>query len=238
MSAFPLPDDWQAQLVQVIHTLEYQQLLLTLQQAYRNRVVYPPQDQVFRVFYSVPFEQVRVVILGQDPYLHFGEAEGLAFSVTKNRKIPSSLRNIHQALAADLQMKIPDHGSLSAWQQQGVLLLNTILTAAGPSLEEVRQGAAAIAVPGSHKGIGWEQFTDEVICSLSRREKPLVFMLWGKEAQTKRALIDTKRHCVLETVHPSGLSAWRGFLNCRHFSQANTFLQSNGLTPVDWNLYL
>lgn len=236
MSAFLLPDDWQAQLAQVIHTPEYQQMLLILQQAYRNRVVYPPQDQVFRVFESVPFAQVRVVILGQDPYIHFGEAEGLAFSVSKNRKIPSSLHNIHQALAADLGMAIPDHGSLAVWQRQGVLLLNTILTVAGPSLEEIRQGAAAVAKPGSHKGIGWEQFTDEVIKSLNRRETPLVFMLWGKEAQTKRALIDTQRHCVLETVHPSGLSAWRGFINCHHFSQANLFLQNNGLTPVDWNL--
>ncbi|MCE5196352.1 MAG: uracil-DNA glycosylase [Negativicutes bacterium] len=236
MSAFLLPADWQAQLTQVINTPDYRQMLLFLQQEYQRRVVYPPAEQVFRVFQAVPFAQVRVVILGQDPYLHFGEAEGFAFSVSKNRKIPSSLHNIHRALAADLGLAMPPHGSLAAWLCQGVFLLNTILTVAGPGLEEVRQGAAATAVAGSHRGIGWESVTDAVIKSLSARPQPLVFMLWGKEAQSKRALIDTNRHRVLEAPHPSGLSAWRGFLGCRHFSQANLFLQSNGLPPVDWNL--
>ncbi len=236
MSAFLLPADWQAQLTQVIHTPEYREMLLHLQQEYQQRVVYPPAEQVFRVFQAVPFAQVRVVILGQDPYIHFGEAEGFAFSVAKNRKIPSSLRNIQRALTADLGLAMPPHGHLAAWLPQGVFLLNTILTVAGPSLDAVRQGAAATATAGSHRGLGWESFTDAVIQSLSQRQQPLVFMLWGKEAQTKRALIDTDRHCVLEAVHPSGLSAWRGFLSCRHFSQANLFLEKNGLPPVDWNL--
>lgn len=185
--------------------------------------VYPPSDQVFAAFAHTPPQDVRVVILGQDPYHNVGQAQGLCFSVNPLTPVPPSLANILRELHTDLGLAIPSHGCLSAWAKQGVLLLNAVLTV------EKNQ-------PGAHQGKGWEQFTDRVIHLLCEGNRPLVFMLWGAQAQKKGQFIDSDKHCVLTSSHPSPLSAHRGFLGCRHFSKANDFLKSQGLAPIDWSL--
>lgn len=185
--------------------------------------VYPPSDQVFAAFAHTPPQKVRVVILGQDPYHNPGQAHGLCFSVNSPAPVPPSLGNIFRELHADLGTDIPTHGCLKGWAEQGVLLLNTVLTV------EKNQ-------PGSHQGKGWEQFTDRVIRLLCDANRPLVFMLWGAQAQKKGQSIDNSKHCVLKSSHPSPLSAYRGFLGCRHFSKANDFLKSQGEEPIDWSL--
>jgi uracil-DNA glycosylase len=186
--------------------------------------IYPAD--VLRALAATPREQVRVVILGQDPYHGAGQAEGLAFSVPRGQRVPPSLRNIHQELARDLQLPPPGHGHLGSWARQGVLLLNTCLT-----VEDGR--------PAAHGKQGWEALTDEIIVALSADRSPKVFMLWGVHAQAKAALVATERHLVLQANHPSPLSARRGpqpFLGCGHFSAANRFLVSCGRQPVDWSL--
>lgn len=189
--------------------------------------VYPPMHQVFRALNSVPLEQCRVVVLGQDPYHGPGQAEGLSFSVPRGVAVPSSLRNIYRELSEDVPgFRPPQHGSLEAWAHQGVLLLNATLT--------VRGGDA-----NSHaKSSGWLEFTAAVVEALSRRRKGLVFLLWGKFAQDRAAAarVDPKRHHLLKSPHPSGLSAHRGFFGCRHFSAANALLLKEGLPPIDWRL--
>jgi uracil-DNA glycosylase len=186
-------------------------------------VIYPPGSQWFAAFNSTPFDQVRLVILGQDPYHGAGQAHGLCFSVLPGVKVPPSLANIYKELADDLGIVPPDHGCLTSWAQQGVLLLNATLT--------VEQANA-----GAHQGKGWEQFTDRAIRALNDQRQGIVFLLWGSYAQKKGAFIDQSRHLVLKSVHPSPLSAYRGFLGCKHFSAANQYLQQQGQSGIDWQL--
>ena len=183
--------------------------------------IYPPGSQIFRAFELTPFEAVKVVILGQDPYHGPGQAHGLSFSVAPGVAPPPSLQNIYKELATDLGIPHPGHGNLESWARQGVLLLNACLT--------VEDGRA-----GSHQGKGWEPFTDAVITALNREREHLVFILWGRKAQDKGAVIDRERHLVLTSVHPSPLSASNGFFGSRAFSVANDWLQSHGMTAIDW----
>jgi uracil-DNA glycosylase len=188
-----------------------------------GKVVYPPGPEIFAAFDHTPFDAVRVVILGQDPYHGPNQAHGLCFSVRPGVPAPPSLQNIFKEIQRDLGFRAPDHGCLTPWADRGVLLLNATLT--------VQQGMAA-----SHQGKGWEGFTDAAIDALNREREGLVFMLWGSYAQKKGQLIDGRRHCVLRSVHPSPLSAHRGFIGCGHFSAANQYLESRGVAPVDWSL--
>ena len=187
-----------------------------------GKEIYPPSGEWFAALDATPPDEVKVVILGQDPYHGPGQAHGLSFSVSGGQRIPPSLQNIFRELASDLGCEPPSHGDLSGWAEQGVLLLNSVLT--------VERGHA-----GSHQGKGWELFTDAVIQVINRRPLPVVFLLWGAQAQRKGATIDTCRHCVLAAPHPSRLSAHRGFLGCRHFSAANRFLMEHHRGPVDWS---
>ncbi|MBN8727099.1 MAG: uracil-DNA glycosylase [Xanthomonadales bacterium] len=189
----------------------------------RGRTIHPPGPRIFAALDSTPFEEVKVVILGQDPYHGPGQAHGLCFSVLPGVPVPPSLANIFREIERDLGIAPADHGCLLPWARQGVLLLNAVLTVEG--------GRA-----GSHQGKGWEEFTDACIEVLGREREGLVFMLWGSHAQRKGRLIDGRRHCVLKAPHPSPLSAHRGFLGCGHFSRANAWLAGRGQTPVDWRL--
>lgn len=189
-----------------------------------GQAVYPPAADVFNAFKYTTFADVKAVILGQDPYHNAGQAHGLAFSVREGVQIPPSLANIYKELSEDIPgFQIPPHGCLTSWAQQGVLLLNTVLT--------VRAHQAH-----SHANLGWETFTDRVIAGLNEKREHLVFMLWGSHAQKKGAMIDRSRHLVLAAPHPSPLSAYRGFFGCRHFSQANAYLAAHGIAPIDWHL--
>lgn len=188
-----------------------------------GKVIYPPGDDIFHAFDRTPFDQVKVVILGQDPYHGPGQAHGLCFSVRKGVKVPPSLVNIYKEIHRDLDLPIPAHGNLEHWAEQGVLLLNATLT--------VEQGNA-----GAHQGKGWEQFTDAAIRKLNDEREGLVFMLWGSYAQKKGAFIDAQRHLVLKAPHPSPLSAHRGFIGCGHFSAANDYLQQHAQAPIDWRV--
>lgn len=186
--------------------------------------VYPPEELVFEAFKATPFDQVKVVILGQDPYHGPNQAHGLCFSVLPGVKVPPSLANMYKELAQDIAgFQIPNHGYLLPWAEQGVLLLNTVLT--------VEQGQAH-----SHKHLGWERFTDAVIEQLNQHTEGVIFLLWGAHAQKKGKAIDTQRHHVLHAPHPSPLSAHRGFFGCQHFSQTNTLLQSMDKTPINWQV--
>ena len=192
-----------------------------VRQAYRTTQCFPPAGQIFRAFDLCPFEQVRVVIIGQDPYHDVNQAHGLCFSVQDGVRIPPSLENIYKELHRDLGKPIPTSGNLTHWAEQGVLLLNATLTV------EAHHA-------GSHQGKGWEELTDAAIQALNDRRSNSVFMLWGSYAQRKGQFIDRRRHLVLTAVHPSPLSAYRGFIGCGHFSQANTYLQQHGQTPINW----
>lgn len=189
----------------------------------RGKTLYPPSGQVFRSLELTPFERVKVVILGQDPYHGPDQAHGLSFSVRKGVRIPPSLSNIYKELERDVGFTRPDHGDLTPWAEQGVLLLNAVMT--------VERGRA-----GAHQGKGWEEFTDAVIEHLNEDRENLVFMLWGGYAQKKGRFIDRQRHCVLEAPHPSPLSAHRGWFGCGHFSKANVYLSGTGQTPIDWQI--
>lgn len=188
-----------------------------------GKVIYPPGPEIFAAFDHTPFDSVRVVILGQDPYHGPNQAHGLCFSVRPGVATPPSLLNIFKEIQRDLGFRAPDHGCLTPWADRGVLLLNAALT--------VQQATA-----GSHQGKGWEGFTDAAIDALNREREGLVFMLWGSYAQKKGQLIDGSRHCILRSVHPSPLSAHRGFIGCGHFSAANQYLESRGEPPIDWSL--
>lgn len=188
---------------------------------YQTQTVYPPAKLIFNAFDLCPFDKVKVVIIGQDPYHGPGQAHGLCFSVNDGIDVPPSLVNIYKEIKEDLGIEPPASGNLERWAKQGVLLLNATLT--------VRARTA-----GSHQNKGWEEFTDRAIKELSEKRKDVVFMLWGSYAQKKGAIIDTKKHCVLTSVHPSPLSAYRGFLGCKHFSKANEYLKSKGLTEICW----
>lgn len=189
----------------------------------QGKIIYPPGPHIFNAFNTTPFDQVKVVILGQDPYHGPGQAHGLCFSVQKEVPPPPSLINIFKELHEDVGIDVPDHGNLTHWAEQGVFLLNASLT--------VRSGD-----PMSHSKIGWAEFTNTVIIKISALKQHVVFMLWGKFAQEKRTLIDETKHLILRTVHPSPLSASAGFFGCRHFSKANEWLAKKGIDPVDWSL--
>lgn len=188
-----------------------------------NRIIYPPMSCIFSAFERTPFDTVKAVILGQDPYHGHGQAHGLCFSVPQGIPPPPSLVNIFKELHADLGVPIPQHGNLEKWATQGVLLLNATLT--------VRAGSA-----GSHQRRGWEEFTDAVIKTLSEKKEGLVFLLWGRYAQSKEPLIDISRHIILEAAHPSPFSAYSGFFGCRHFSKTNAALRRAGKKEIDWRL--
>lgn len=188
---------------------------------YANFVCYPPGKLIFNAFNQCPFDKVKVVLIGQDPYHEPGQAQGLCFSVGDGVKFPPSLRNIFAEIQSDLGIDVPQSGDLTRWAKQGVLLLNATLT--------VREHAA-----GSHQNMGWETFTDEVIRKVSEGRENVVFMLWGSYAQSKAKLIDASRHCVLKSAHPSPLSAYRGFFGNHHFSICNQYLQQHGMDPIQW----
>lgn len=218
-----MPASWLAQLQGEFEQAYMQQLRQFLrQEKLDGKIIYPPGDRIFAAFKAAPFDRVKVVIVGQDPYHGPGQAHGLCFSVPAGVVPPPSLVNIFKELKQDLGMAVPKHGCLQGWAEQGVLLINSVLT--------VEQGRA-----GSHQGKGWERFTDRVIERLNSGRENIVFMLWGAYAQRKGAMIDRARHCVLEAPHPSPLSAHRGFLGCRHFSRANDYLHQHGIKPVDWS---
>ena len=204
---------------------DYMQALRAFLQSEKaqKKVICPPSSQMFAAFNHVDFDNVKVVILGQDPYHGVGQAHGLSFSVPKGVRPPPSLVNIYKELAEDVEFVIPKHGSLEYWADQGVLLLNSVLT--------VEHTLAA-----SHQGKGWELFTDAAIRELNEQREGIVFLLWGSYAQKKGQIIDPKKHCVLKTVHPSPLSAYRGFFGCKHFSKANAYLESIGAKPIDWSV--
>lgn len=223
-AAGSLPADWQARLASEFD----EPYMLRLKEYLRERkqkkcVIYPHSSNWFNAFRLTPFDNVRVVILGQDPYHGQGQAHGLSFSVPDGVRPPPSLANIYRELADDLGLPIPQTGNLSGWACQGVFLLNSVLT--------VEQGQAA-----SHQGRGWEQFTDTVISQLNNGRENLVFLLWGSYAQKKGQFIDKRRHLVLTAPHPSPLSAHRGFLGCGHFSRANKYLVSHGSEAIDWSV--
>ena len=216
-------NDWDGLLADELQKPYFQNILAFLNKEYRRTQCYPPPQQVFRALRATPYGKVRAVILGQDPYHGPGQAHGLCFSVNAGVPLPPSLENIFAELHADLGCPAPQSGDLRGWAEQGVLLLNTILT--------VQRGR-----PMSHAGIGWQTFTDRVIELLNAREKPIVFLLWGSPARAKKTLLTNPAHLILEAPHPSPLSAGRGFFGCRHFSKANAFLQAHGETPIDWRL--
>lgn len=218
-----LSGDWEKALAPEFGKPYYRELFDRVKQEYAQYRVYPPSEDLFNAFHFTPLAEVKVVILGQDPYHEEGQAHGLSFSVKPGVAIPPSLANIYQELHADLGCPIPDHGCLEKWARQGVLLLNTVLT--------VRAHQA-----NSHQQIGWEQFTDAAIRILAEEERPLVFILWGRPAQRKAGRIHRPEHLVLKAPHPSPLSAYRGFFGSRPFSQTNAYLERHGVTPIDWNL--
>ena len=199
----------------------FKELSETVRHAYVSEQIFPPPKLVFNAFEHCPFDRVKVVILGQDPYHGPGQAMGLSFSVPDKMRVPPSLQNIYKEIKTDLGKDIPASGNLERWADQGVLLLNATLT--------VQAGLA-----GSHQGLGWERFTDAVIQKISDEKEHVVFLLWGAYARSKRSLIDTKKHLILEAPHPSPLSAHRGFFGSKHFSQCNTYLSEHGRTPIDW----
>ncbi len=215
--------EWLDALGGEFHKAYYRDLYRFIVEEYRTHVVFPPSEDIFNAFHLTPLSKVKAVILGQDPYHNDGQAHGLCFSVQPQVEIPPSLVNIYKELEADLGCRIPSHGCLTKWAEQGVLLLNTVLT--------VRAHQAF-----SHQGQGWEQFTDEVIRVLNRQDRPIVFLLWGSPAQKKASMLTNPRHLVLKAPHPSPLSAYRGFFGCRHFSKTNEFLRENGEKEIDWQI--
>lgn len=218
-----LTGDWEKALSGEFKKPYYGKLYKTILSEYNERVIFPESTDIFNAFSFTPLEQVKVVILGQDPYHGEGQAHGLCFSVKPSIETPPSLVNIYKELNEDLGCYVPNHGYLEKWARQGVLLLNTVLT--------VRAHQA-----NSHRGIGWEEFTDAAIRALNEQNRPMVFLLWGRPAQMKKSLLNNPNHLILEAPHPSPLSAYRGFFGCRHFSRTNEFLEKNGLAPIDWQI--
>ncbi|MBP5291734.1 MAG: uracil-DNA glycosylase [Lachnospiraceae bacterium] len=218
-----ISNDWLGPLSPEFKKPYYSKLYSKVKDEYMNTVVYPPANEIFTAFELTPLSEVKVVIIGQDPYHEPGQAQGLCFSVKPGIDIPPSLVNIYQELHDDLGCYIPTNGSLVKWAKQGVLLLNTVLT--------VRAHRA-----NSHQGIGWEQFTDAAISAVNSQDRPIVFMLWGRNAQSKKALLTNRKFLILEAPHPSPLSAYRGFFGCGHFGKANRFLEEHGIKPIDWQI--
>ena len=202
----------------------YKEVYDFVKEEYSTRVIYPPADDIFNALHLTPLKEVKVVILGQDPYHNEHQAHGLSFSVLPDqREIPPSLQNIYKELHDDLGCYIPDNGYLEKWARQGVLMLNTVLT--------VRAHQA-----NSHQGHGWEQFTDAILEAVNQEDRPIVYLLWGRPAQSKIPMLTNPKHLILKAPHPSPLSAYRGFFGCRHFSQTNAFLESHGAAPIDWQI--
>lgn len=223
-SRIQLQESWKAVLLDEFQQPYMQDLRRFLaEQKAQGKTIYPPGPLIFNALNSTPLDRLKVVILGQDPYHGPGQAHGLCFSVNAGVRPPPSLQNIFKELHSDLGIARPDHGCLSSWAEQGVLLLNAVLT--------VESGK-----PASHEGQGWERFTDAVIDRINTNREHVVFLLWGSYAQRKGSIIDGRRHLVLQSPHPSPFSANRGFFGCRHFSRTNAYLEEHGDTPVDWSL--
>ncbi len=219
-----LTNDWKDALEEEFKKPYYKELYQFVKQEYATHRIYPPSDDIFNALHLTPLKDVKVLILGQDPYHNENQAHGLSFSVpATQRDIPPSLQNIYKELQSDVGCEIPNNGYLVKWAKQGVLLLNTVLT--------VRAHQA-----NSHQGKGWEIFTDAIIHVLNQQQKPIVYMLWGRPAQTKVRMLDNEKHLILKAPHPSPLSAYRGFFGCKHFSMANQFLINNGLEAIDWQI--
>jgi len=218
-----IQNDWLAPLKPEFSKPYYAELFKFVKNEYATRQIFPPADDIFNAFHLTPLHEVKVVILGQDPYHNDGQAHGLCFSVKPDVDIPPSLVNIYQELHDDLGCYIPNNGYLTKWAKQGVLMLNTVLT--------VRAHQA-----NSHRGMGWEQFTDAAIRILNEQDRPIVFILWGSPAQKKAQMLNNPKHLILKAPHPSPLSAYRGFFGSRPFSQTNEFLVKNGLEPIDWQI--
>ncbi len=218
-----ISNDWLEALKGEFGKPYYKELFQTVNEEYRTKQIFPPADDIFNAFHLTPLNKVKVVILGQDPYHNVGQAHGLCFSVKKGVPAPPSLVNIYKELQADMGCEIPEHGYLVKWAEQGVLMLNTVLT--------VRAHQA-----NSHRGIGWEQFTDAAIRALNEQDRPIVFILWGAPAQKKKVMLNNPKHLILEAPHPSPLSAYRGFFGSKPFSKTNEFLSANGVSGIDWQI--
>lgn len=218
-----IQNDWLQAIGAEFRKPYYTELFKFVKQEYDTKQVFPPAEDIFNAFHLTPFQDVKVVIIGQDPYHNDGQAHGLCFSVKPEVDIPPSLVNIYQELHDDLDCYIPNNGYLVKWAKQGVLMLNTVLT--------VRAHMA-----NSHHGKGWEEFTDAAIRALNEKDRPIVFILWGRPAQMKKSMLNNPRHLLLEAPHPSPLSAYRGFFGSRPFSKTNAFLAENGLEPIDWQI--
>lgn len=218
-----ISNDWLAPLTPEFAKPYYRELYKKVKEEYATHMIFPPSNEVFSAFELTPLADVKVVILGQDPYHNVGQAHGLCFSVKPDVEIPPSLVNIYKELHDDLGCYIPNNGYLVKWAKQGVLMLNTVLT--------IRAHQA-----NSHRGIGWEEFTNAAIRVLNEQDRPIVFILWGSPAQRKKEMLNNPKHLILEAPHPSPLSAYRGFFGSKPFSQTNAFLEKNGLTPIDWQI--
>ncbi|HAT02066.1 MAG TPA: uracil-DNA glycosylase [Oribacterium sp.] len=218
-----ITNDWKEPLTPEFRKPYYKTLYDTVLKEYQTKTIYPAAEDIFNAFEFTPLSKVKVVILGQDPYHEPGQAHGLCFSVKPEVEIPPSLVNIYKELHEDLGCYIPDNGYLKKWAEQGVLMLNTVLT--------VRAHQA-----NSHKGIGWEEFTDAAIRVLNEIDRPIVFILWGRPAQMKESMLTNPKHLILKSAHPSPLSAYRGFFGSRPFSKTNAFLEAHGLSPIDWQI--
>ena len=220
---FNLNDEWKNALAEEFDKPYFQKLMEQIQNEYSTNEVFPPVEDVFNAFNYTPLSKVKCVIIGQDPYHNVGQAHGLCFSVKPGVAIPPSLVNIYKELHDDIGFDIPDNGYLEKWAKQGILMLNTVLT--------VRAHDA-----NSHKGMGWEKFTDAVIKVLNEQDRPIVYLLWGAPAQKKAAKVDNLKQLLLKAPHPSPLSSYRGFFGCKHFSKTNEFLVERGLEPIDWSI--
>ena len=218
-----IENEWLPYLKEEFSKPYYKDLYTFIKDEYSKHIVYPPSDEIFSALEKTPVDKVKVVIIGQDPYHEEGQAHGMSFSVKPGVKTPPSLQNMYKELKDELGLYIPNNGYLDKWAKQGVLLLNTVLT--------VREGQA-----NSHKGKGWEQFTDAVIGAVNKQDRPVVYLLWGSNARAKKKLITNPKHLVLESVHPSPLSAYNGFFGCGHFKKANEFLKANGIDAIDWQI--
>lgn len=216
-------NDWLDALKDEFKKPYYAKLHKKVMEEYHTHLIFPPADDIFNAFHLTPLKNVKVVILGQDPYHNVNQAHGLCFSVKPEVEIPPSLVNIYKELHDDLGCEIPNHGYLTKWADQGVLMLNTVLT--------VRAHQA-----NSHRGIGWEEFTDAAIRAVNAQDRPIVYILWGKPAQSKKSMLTNPKHLILEAPHPSPLSAYRGFFGSKPFSKTNAFLQEHGVEPIDWQI--
>ena len=218
-----IQNDWLEAIGDEFKKPYYKELYDFVKAEYSTTAVYPPSDDIFNALHLTALKDVKVLVLGQDPYHGANQAHGLSFSVLPGQKIPPSLRNIYQELHDDLGCYIPNNGYLEKWAKQGVLMLNTVLTVRAHK-------------PNSHQGKGWEHFTDAIIEAVNKEERPIVYLLWGRPAQSKIPMLDNPKHLILKAPHPSPYSADRGFCGCRHFSQANVVLRANGQEPIDWQI--